>query len=267
MVDPKMQNKLFEIWNNKNSVINAWLSIPNSLTAESFGAMGWDSITIDMQHGHHDYQTSIAMLQALSNSKSVPMARVPWNEPGIIMKMLDLGVLGIIAPMINSKKECEDFVSYCYYPPIGQRSFGPMRAQIRYGNDYFEKANENIVSFAMIETKESIDNLDEILSVPNLTGVYIGPADMSISFGAKPQFDVKEDPVYSNIELILKKTKEHGKIAGIQNGTTKYAKEMIDLGFQLVTISSDFRSMNSFAKNIVNDMKKLDNKEFKSESY
>ena len=107
----------------------------------------------------------------------------------------------------------------------------------------------------MIETKESIDNLDEILSVPNLTGVYIGPADMSISFGAKPQFDVKEDPVYSNIELILKKTKEHGKIAGIQNGTTKYAKEMIDLGFQLVTISSDFRSMSSHAQSVIDDMK------------
>ena len=95
-------NNLIEIWESNQPVINAWLSIPNSFTAEAFGKMGWDSITIDMQHGQNDYQTSISMLQGLTNSKSVPMVRVPWNEPGIIMKMLDLGVMGIIAPMINT---------------------------------------------------------------------------------------------------------------------------------------------------------------------
>ena len=157
--------------------------------------------------------------------------------------------------MINSKEECEKFVSYCYYPPNGQRSFGPMRAQLLHGTSYFKKANENILSFAMIETEQAINNLDEILSVPNLTGVYIGPADMSISFGLNPKFDVKEDPVYSNIKLIAEKANEHGKIAGIHNGTTKYAKEMISIGYQLVTISSYFRSMNSHAQEIIDEMK------------
>ena len=174
-------NNLLEIWKSNKPVINAWLSIPNSFTAEAFGKMGWDSITIDMQHGQNDYQSSIAMLQGLSSSESLPMARVPWSEPGIIMKMLDLGVMGIIAPMINTKEDCEKFVSYCYYPPNGQRSFGPMRAQLIYGSDYFEEANKNIISMAMIETKEAVENLDQILSVPNLTGVYIGPADMCSS--------------------------------------------------------------------------------------
>ena len=81
-------NNLLNIWKSNKPVINSWLSIPNSFTAEAFGKMGWDSITIDMQHGQNDYQTSIAMLQAISGSKSVPMVRVPWNEPGIIMRML-----------------------------------------------------------------------------------------------------------------------------------------------------------------------------------
>ena len=262
-----MQNKLIEIWKKKLPVINAWLSIPNSFTAEAFGRMGWDSITLDLQHGQHDYQSSINILQALSNCNSLPMARVPWNEPGIIMKMLDLGTMGIIAPMINSKEECEKFVSYCYYPPNGQRSFGPMRAQLLHGTSYFKKANENILSFAMIETEQAITYLDEILSVPNLTGVYIGPADMSISFGLNPKFDVKEDPVYSNIKLIAKKAAEHGKIAGIHNGTTKYAKEMISIGYQLVTISSDFRSMNTHAQEIINQMKNKSEDESDSASY
>ncbi len=248
-------NNLFNIWKSDKAVINSWLSIPNSFTAEAFGKMGWDSITIDMQHGQNDYHSSISMLQALSNSKSLPIARVPWNEPGIIMKMLDLGVMGIIAPMINTKEDCEKFISYCYYPPIGQRSFGPMRAQLIYGSDYFNKANENIVSFAMIETKQAVENLDEILSVQNLTGVYIGPADMSSSYGLPPKFDVKDDPVYSNIKLIAKKAKEHHKIAGIHNGSVDYAKEMIEIGYRFVTILSDFRVMSSNSQKIVDEMK------------
>ena len=260
-------NKLLEIWKKNKPVVNGWLSIPNSFTAEAFGKMGWDSITIDMQHGQSDYSTSIPMLQALSASPSTPMVRVPWYEPGIIMRMLDLGVLGIIAPMINTKEDCEKFVSYCYYPPIGQRSFGPMRAQLIHGPDYFSNANKNILSFAMIETQQAVDNLDDILSVPNLTGVYIGPADMSSSYGLKPKFDVKEDPVYSNIKLIAKKANEYGKIAGIHNGTTKYAKEMIDLGFKLVTISSDFRFLSTHAQSVIDEMKDKNKKSNKNNTY
>jgi len=260
-------NNLLKIWKENKPVVNSWLSIPNSFTAEAFGKMGWDAITVDMQHGQADYSSSIAMLQALSSSTSTPMVRVPWSEPGIIMRMLDLGVLGIIAPMINTKEDCEKFVSYCYYPPIGQRSFGPMRAQLIYGSDYFTNANENILSFAMIETQQAVDNLDEILSVPNLTGVYIGPADMSSSYGMKPKFDVKEDPVFSNIKLIAKKANAKGKIAGIHNGTTQYAKEMIDLGFKLVTISSDFRSMSTHAQSVIDEMKAQKKDSNQSEAY
>ena len=260
-------NNLLKIWDQNKPVVNAWLSIPNSFTAEAFGKMGWDAITIDMQHGQSDYSSSIPMLQALSSSSSTPMVRVPWSEPGIIMRMLDLGVLGIIAPMINTKSDCEKFVSYCYYPPIGQRSFGPMRAQLIHGSSYFENANKNILSFAMIETQQAVDNLDEILSVPNLSGVYIGPADMSSSYGMKPKFDVKEDPVFSNIKLIAKKANEYEKIAGIHNGTTKYAKEMINLGFKLVTISSDFRWMSAQAQSVIDEMKDTGKEAPSNETY
>ena len=147
------------------------------------------------------------------------------------------------------------FCFYCNYPPSGQRSFGPMRAQLIYGLDYYEKANDNIISLAMIETREAVENIDDILSVPNLTGIYIGPGDMSSSYGLKPKFDIKDDPVFSNIKMIVKKAEENGKIAGIHNGTTEYAKEMINLGYQFVTVSSDFRSMTTHAQSIINEMK------------
>ena len=180
------------------------------------------------------------------------------------MEILDLGVMGIIAPMINTKSECEKFLSYCYYPPLGQRSFGPMRAQLIYESSYYKNANSQIITLAMIETQEAVNNIDQILSVKNLNGVYIGPVDMSSAYGLTPKFDVKEDPVYSNIKLIVKKAKEYGKIAGIHNGTTTYAKEMINLGYQFVTISSDFRAMSSCAQNIVKEMK--NNKQDKESS-
>ena len=216
---------------------------------------GWDSLTIDMQHGQNDYSTSISMLQAIATTSVKPLVRVPWNEPGIIMKMLDAGSCGIICPMINNKLDCEKFVSYCRYPPEGIRSFGPMRSQLIYGNNYYNEANSQIITLAMIETQEAVENLDEILSVKNLNGVYVGPADMSSSYGLPPKFDVKEDPVFSKIKLIAAKAKQYNKIAGIHNGTTVYAKEMISLGYRFVTISSDYRSMSSMAVKIVDEMK------------
>ena len=262
-----MLNRVIDKLNNNQCLINGWLSINNSFTAEAMGKMGWDTITIDMQHGQNDYLSSISMIQALSNSESVPFVRVPWSEPGIIMRMLDLGTLGIIAPMINTKEDCEKFVSYCYYPPVGQRSFGPMRALLHYGKEYFNLANTNILSFAMIETQEAINNLDAILSIKHLSGVYIGPADMSSSYGLPPKFDVTEDPVISNIHKIIKKVKEHGKIAGIHNGTTAYAKKMIDIGYNLVTISSDYRSMVTHAQQILKEMKNNKNTESSNSTY
>ena len=202
-----LRNSVLDIWQEGRAAINGWLSIPNSFTAEAMAKMGWDSLTIDIQHGLNDFSTSISMLQAISGNSTIPFARVPWNEPGIKMKMLDAGTCGIISPMINTKEECENFVSYCYYPPIGQRSFGPMRAQLIYGSDYIKSANSQIVTLAMIETKTAMDNLEEILSVEKLNGVYIGPSDMSLSYGLSPKFDIKEDPVYSNIKIIVKKAK------------------------------------------------------------
>ena len=263
----QMKNKLIDIWSKGEASINGWLSIPNSFTAEAFGKMGWDSVTIDLQHGQNDYSTSISMIQALANGTAVPLTRVPWSEPGIIMKMLDLGVLGIIAPMINTKEDCEKFVSYCYYPPIGQRSFGPMRAQVAYGSDYYQHANKNIISLAMIETKEAVDNLDAILSVPNLTGIYIGPADMSSSYGLPPKFDVKEDPVFSNIKMIVKKARDKGKVAGIHNGSVQYLKEMIKIGFQFTSLLSDFRIMSSHAESLLKEIKNVDTKSDNTSAY
>mgnify|MGYP000368453607 FL=1 len=255
------KNKLKEIFEQGGSAINGWLQIPNSFTAELMANQNWDSLTLDMQHGVIDYSHAISMLQAISTTDVVPLARVNWNEPGQIMKILDAGAYGIICPMVSNRKEAENFVQACMYPPKGYRSYGPIRGLVYGGPDYADEANNEILKFAMIETKESLDNLDEIMQTPGLDGIYIGPADLSLAIGEKPSFDKPEgDPVYEVIMKILEHAKKNKVIAGIQNAQPEYAQKMIKKGFQLVTIGTDQRFMVAAAKaalgTIRNDQKK-----------
>ena len=251
------KNRLKEIFKSGKSAVNGWLQIPNSFTAELMANQNWDSLTIDMQHGVIDYPNAIGMLQAISTTKVVPMARVNWNEPGQIMKILDAGAYGVICPMVSNKKEAENFVQACMYPPNGYRSYGPIRGLVYGGPDYAEEANNEILRFAMIETKESLENLDEIMKTPGLDGIYIGPADLSLAIGEKPSFDKPEgDPVYEVIMKILEHAKKNNIIAGIQNGQPEYAEKMIKKGFQLVTIGSDQRYMTAASKAALSKLKK-----------
>ena len=251
------KNRLKQLFKDGKPVINGWLQIPNSFTAELMANQNWDSLTLDMQHGVIDYPNAVGMLQSISTTNVVPLARVNWNEPGQIMKILDAGAYGIICPMVSNRKEAENFVQACMYPPNGYRSYGPIRGLVYGGQDYADKANDEILKFAMIETKESLNNLDEIMQTPGLDGIYIGPADLSLAVGEKPSFDKAEgDPVYKVILKILDHAKKNKIIAGIQNGQPEYAEKMIKLGFQLVTIGSDQRYMTAASKAALNKLKK-----------
>ena len=155
------ENKLRRLWQSGAAAVNGWLAIANSFSAETMAHQGWDSLTIDLQHGVVDYQAMVTMLQAISTTDTVPMVRVPWLEPGILMKSLDAGAYGVICPMVNSRLDAQNLVAWTHYAPRGTRSFGPVRAQIYGGADYPQHANETIVAFAMIETAAALDNLDQ----------------------------------------------------------------------------------------------------------
>ncbi len=189
------ENTLRKIWSAGGTVVNAWLSIPSAFSAEVVAHQGYDSLTIDMQHGVVDYQTAVTMLQAISTTPVIPLARVPWNDPAILMKSLDAGVYGVICPMINTRAEAEALVRACKYPPRGYRSFGPVRASIYAGSDYVDHANDDLIVMPMIETAEALKNLDEILSVPGVDAVYVGPADLSLALGCRPRLDQTDPPV------------------------------------------------------------------------
>jgi 2-keto-3-deoxy-L-rhamnonate aldolase RhmA len=125
------ENTLRKIWARGEAVVNGWLSIPSSFSAEVMAHQGFDSLTVDMQHGVVDYQTAVTMLQAISTTPVIPLARVPWNDPALLMKILDAGVYGVICPMINTKAQAEALVAACKYAPRGYRSWGPVRASIK----------------------------------------------------------------------------------------------------------------------------------------
>ncbi len=234
-------NEIKRRWQAGEACVNGWLAIPNSFSAEVMAHAGWDSITIDMQHGVVDYQAAVTMLQAISTTATPPTARVPWLEPGIIQKMLDAGAMGIICPMINSAEEAEKFVGACKYFPAGYRSSGPVRAAIYAGSDYIANANDEILAIAMIETTQAIDNLDAILSTPGLDGIYIGPTDLALTMGAPPVIDPTEPKVVAAIQHIIDSANAKGIPAGIHCGAPEYAAKMIKQGAKLVTIASDAR--------------------------
>ena len=204
------------------------------------------------------------MLQAISTTETTPLARVNWNEPGQIMKILDAGCYGVICPMVSNKKEAENFVQACQYPPKGYRSFGPVRANIYGGSDYSKHADKEILKLAMIETREALEKLDEILDTANLDGIYVGPADLSLAIGEEPGFDRPEkSKAYSEILRILESAKKRNLLTGIHNGTPEYAQKMINKGFNLVTVGSDSRYIAAGAKS---DLEKLKNIKKGSES-
>jgi 4-hydroxy-2-oxoheptanedioate aldolase len=250
------ENRLRTLWKQGQAAMNGWLTLPNSFSAEVMAHQGWDTLTIDMQHGVVDYSALVPMLQGISTTPTVPIVRVPWLEPGILMKALDAGAYAVICPMVNTREDAQRLVAYTHYAPQGTRSFGPVRALYYGGPDYPQEANKTIVTFAMIETAQALENLDAILSVEGLDAIYVGPSDLSLALGCKPTFDDVDPPVAQAIDHIVARAKAHGVVAGIHNGTPEVALARIAKGYQFTTISSDARLLAAGSQQIVQAMRK-----------
>ncbi len=250
------ENRLRTLWRDDKAAINGWLAIGNSFSAETMAHQGWDTLTIDLQHGVIDYAQMVTMLQAISTTPTVPVVRVPWLEPGILMKALDAGAYGVICPMINTREDAQKLVAWTHYAPRGTRSFGPVRALLYGGADYPVQANDSIVTFAMIETKQALDNLDSILSVEGLDAIYIGPSDLSLALGCRPVFDDVDPPVAQAIDHILERAQAHGVKAGVHNGRPDVALARVAKGFRFVTVSSDARILAAGSQSLLADMRR-----------
>ena len=234
-------NTVKMLWDEDRTVLNGWLMSASTLLAEAMAAQGWDSVTLDMQHGVIDYRDALHMMQAMSAGKAVPIVRVPGNDAPTIGRLLDAGAYGIICPMINTAEECASFVSACRYAPSGVRSMGPVRASLYGGADYGDQADRTVLAMAMVETAEAVENLDAILATPGLDAVFVGPSDLAISMGGARGFDSRVRRIYETYVAIAAAARRRGVRAGIHVGSVAYANEMIEAGYSFIAYLSEYR--------------------------
>jgi 4-hydroxy-2-oxoheptanedioate aldolase len=234
-----LKNSVRERWQNGIPTINGWLTLPATLPAEIMARAGFDSLTVDMQHGAIDYSDALQILTALAATEVTPLVRVPNSDPTFITRVLDIGALGVICPMINSAEEARNFAAGARYYPVGNRSSGPLRASMIYGPDYFQRVNDAVVVLGMVETPGAIANLDQILEIETMDGIYVGPNDLGIAMGMVAGTDREEPDFLRTLEDIAKRANRHSRIPGLHTNSSKYASRAIAMGFGFVTVCAD----------------------------
>ncbi|HLL94733.1 MAG TPA: aldolase/citrate lyase family protein [Spirosoma sp.] len=248
-------NKLKTIWQSGGTVLNGWLHIPSGWSAELMAHAGWDSCTVDMQHGLHSMERAIQLLQAISTTDTVPLARVNWNEPGAIMRLLDGGAYGIICPMVNTAAECRAFVGACRYPPTGYRSYGPTRARVYAGAGYDQHANRELLAIAMVETREALAHLDEIAAVEGLDGIFVGSGDLSLSLMGSVAGGSGDERMEEALTTILAACRKYNLVPGIFSTSVANATAMIEKGFRFITLKSDSVILSEYATRLVTELR------------
>jgi 4-hydroxy-2-oxoheptanedioate aldolase len=232
-------NKLKQIWASGKAANNCWLMLPAAIAAEQLAGQGWDSLTVDQQHGQADHAAMVAMFTAISTTDAAPLVRVKWNEPGDIGRALDAGAYGVICPMIETVEQCRQFVSACRYPPDGNRSYGPRRAAIYAGDDYADHANETVLAIAQIESATAMANIEAIAAVKSLDMLFLGPNDLRLSMGMRPRANIVEPEILAVADRLKSVAHAAGLKAGIFCGNPDDALAMIEKGFDFVTAIID----------------------------
>jgi 4-hydroxy-2-oxoheptanedioate aldolase len=250
-----LRNSVRERWNKGVPTINGWLTVPATLSAEIMARAGFDSVTIDMQHGAIDYSDALALLTALTATEVTPLVRVPSSDPSFVTRVLDIGALGVICPMINSAAEGRTFAAGARYYPVGNRSSGPLRAAMIYGADYFKQVNDAVVVLGMVETPGAIANLDEILEIETMDGIYVGPNDLGIAMGMAAGTDREEAQFIRTLEDIARRANAHRKIPGLHTNSSRYAARAIAMGFGFVTVCADAGLIREGATAAVRDVR------------
>ena len=233
-----MPESLKLLWQRGDVTLGAWCMIPSSLTAEILAKGGYDWVLVDLQHGCMGYETAVEMIRAIDLAGITPIVRVPWNEPGIVGRMLDAGAMGIVAPMINSVAETQRLVDACRYPPAGKRSLGPVRVGARDGLGYVAGANDRIAVIPMIETVEALAAVEDIAAVPGVDALFVGPFDLSFSLGLRPG-DNDGEPRFDEAIARVNAAARSRNIATAVLSTAALAPLRAKQGFQMISVLTD----------------------------
>jgi len=225
---------------------NVWLSIPDALSAMLLARAGFDSVTLDMQHGLFDEAAVAKTLMALGEAQPKRYVRPIANDPAIIGKLLDMGADGLIVPMINSVGDALGLAAARFYPPRGQRSFGPLLAALRTGAAPYAGGAANFEIYAMIETQDGLDAARDIAAVEGITGLF-GPNDLGLALGLGPGSGREEPEALRALVRIAAAAHDCRKRAGTFCSAPTYARRMAEMGFDMVTLASDAASLRAGA--------------------
>lgn len=224
-----------------------------------FASAGYDFILIDMEHGAYHMETIADLIRGAKSSGIAPIIRVPRLETFFISRVLDAGAEGILVPMTSTAEEAKAIVRYSKYPPLGNRGFGAQTGQTDYkplkASDFMREANENTLVIAQIETKEAIENIDQILEVEGIDVGLIGPNDLSISMGIPDQLD--SEGLAKAIERVMDSARERGKATGIHIGNIGAIKKWRSRGMTVLAISTDIGFMYQASKSTLEELKRL----------
>lgn len=240
-------------------VVSGWSSLIDPLAHESLLRAPFDAITLDMQHGMHDLRSVSQAIAVAGRFGKPAIVRVPVDDRAMISRALDCGASAVIMPMIESVEDARRFVSVAKYPPLGLRSYGPTRALDVHGYgspaEYAASANRETVSFAMIETRAALDDLDAILGIDGLDGVFVGPSDLSIALSADGRRNPESAECVAAIERIAKRAEAAGKVAAIYAANVGEARRYRDVGYRLVCVSSDIGMLKAAAVETANGVR------------
>lgn len=251
------ENPLRTAFGAAKPALNGWLSTADPNVAMAMAAAGYDSLTVDLQHGFGDVGGAVTLLNATALGGVATIARIPWKTAKTeAMTMLDLGVNGLVCPMVENAAEAHEFVEFSSYPPRGYRSYGPWRAQVAWGADYTKVANDQIVLIAQIETDVGFGNLAEIIATPGIDAIYFGPMDYAMSIDKEPVFDTEEPHIYDLLKPFVTTAHKVGKWAGMHTVSVPYALKMAELGFDFVTCGSDIGIVSGNSKKMVAEFRR-----------
>lgn len=242
-----MKNRIKQMINQGKCVFGSWLMMNSQEVAEVLSSVGFDFLIIDGEHGSMDMETAGRMVSIIRRSNTVPILRIPWNDMVMAKQGLDTGAYGLLIPMVNSKKEAELAVSYCYYPPKGVRGFGAGRANMFFANasEYTPFANEEIMVIVQIESIIAVNAINEILSVPGIDVAFIGPFDLSYTMGHNGNINHPE--VAAAIQKVLDSCNKHKIPAGIMSSLDRIQAHRKQ-GFRFIVAGIDGLLLHDMGK-------------------
>ncbi|HEY5279577.1 MAG TPA: aldolase/citrate lyase family protein [Pseudolabrys sp.] len=225
------------------TVFTAWCAAASPIAIETIARAGYEAAVLDSQHGLWDMASLIAGIGAVHHAGSAPGVRVPLNDFAMVSRALDCGAEAIIAPMINTVAEARAFAAAAKYPPLGERSWGPLRAMPLQGRsvstDYLREANDGTLTLAMIETRIALENVAAIAATPGIDALFVGPYDLSTALSDGAEQDIDAPQVAKAIDAIADAARKAGKIPGIYCRDPQRALAMAKRGFRFIAVGSD----------------------------